>query len=107
MIADLFLFSEALRRNRDEREWRMRPLVPEREPEFFRRLELPLCPIRHDAQIHVAVRPRLAAGVRAEEIDGAQGHHTVHRFETARERFALVLQRGREVFQEQFHDGGR
>lgn len=106
MVADLLFFAESLGRNRDEGERWMWPDVPHRATPLARGIKLTIRPVRHEAQIHVALRPGLAARVGAEEQHAAQWQRAVHRFEALAQSFAVWFERGRQVFKQQLHDRG-
>src|SRR2546425_4798488 len=103
MVAHIFFLFEPLRRDRDQREGGTGPNVPNRFAEFLCRFELLSRAIRDKAQVHVAVRPCLAARVRAEQINGVERQGLIHRLQTLRQRFTLILQRGRQILQKQIH----
>ena len=105
MIVHRLLFSESLRCDGNESESRTRPDTPERGVAAGADGDLLFRSIRDQAQIHVAVRPGLAAGVGAEEQDAAQGEGAIHRFEALAQCFAVRFERRREIFEKQLHDG--
>ena len=97
MIAHRLLLLETARCDRDQGERRSRPDRAHRETEACRGFKLPLRPLGHHAQVHVAVGPRLAAGVRTEQLHRPQRRHAVHGLEAPRQGLALVRQRRRQI----------
>ena len=75
--------------------------------ELFRSRHLPFRAIGHEAEIHVAVGPGVAARVRAEEPHLAQWQRAIHRFETTRQRHALRRETRRQIFEMQLHGADR
>jgi hypothetical protein len=49
--------------------------------------------LRHHTQVHVAVRPGVAARVRAEQANRFERHYSVHRHEATRQIVTLLAQR--------------
>ena len=104
MILHRLLFSESLRCDGNEGQPRTRPDAPQRGIAAGAGGDLLFRSIRDQAQIHVAVRPGLAARVGAEEQDAAQRQRAVHRLEALAQGFAVRFERGRQVFKQQLHE---
>ena len=104
-IAESLLFGETAGRDGQEGERRNGPDAASRTPPLLRRFELHCRAFGHEAEIDIAVRPGVAAGVGAEEDDLLDRERGVHRLEAAAQHLALRSERGREIFQQQFHAG--
>src|SRR5690242_17002079 len=69
MVAHRLLFAKPLWGDGQQAESWFRPDFTDRPAELLRRLQLFRRALGYQAQIHVAVRPGLAARVRAEEVN--------------------------------------
>ena len=102
-IAALLFLTEALRSDRDEVEGNKWPERRHGDAPSPGGVELARGALRDEAEIDIAVRARVAAGVGAEEDDLLDGQRGIHCLQAAAEHFALGGQRGGEVFEQQFH----
>ena len=105
MIVHRLLFGEPLWSDRNEREPRTRPDATQRGVAARAGGDLLFRTVRHQAQIHVAVRPGLAARVGPEEQHAAQRQRAIHRLDAQAQGLAVRFERGWEIFEEQLHDG--
>ena len=106
IVARPFL-REPRRCDRDQGERGSREHIPDGMAEFRGSRELPFRAFRNEAQIHIAVRPRFAARLRADEPHFAQRQRGVHRFETLAQGLALRGEAGGKIFEEQLHGASR
>jgi len=103
VVVALALLGQPLRRNRQQCKCGRRPHIPHGRTKSPRRFQLEFCPLRDDAQVHVAVRPSFPARVRAKKVHRPQRHNPIHRFQAAGKGFTLALQARRQILQAQLH----
>jgi len=72
MIPDGLLFRQPGRTNGEQSECRAGPDLPRGVAKAAGPLQLPFCALRDKTEVHVAVRPSVAVGVRAEEDHATQ-----------------------------------
>lgn len=104
MVVPRLFLGQPRRGNGNERESRTRPDGAHGPAPARRRRQLPPGIVSHNAQIHVAVHPGVAARMGTKKINRAHLASPANGSKTLCQRLATARKAGRQIVQQQFHN---